>query len=175
MYKINILDRSFEPIINEDFIQNAIKKIAVQINESAQNPLFIAVLNGSFIFASDLLKEITIPCQIEFIKVKSYAGTQSSGKVQELIGLSQSIEGRQVILLEDIIDTGLTLDYLLKELRKQNPESIKIGSLMLKPTALKVDIKPDYVGFEVENHFLVGYGLDYNGYGRNLKNIYKEV
>lgn len=122
-----------------------------------------------------MLKEILIPCQIEFIKIKSYSGTQSTGKIQQLIGLNHSIEGRQIIVVEDIIDTGLTLDFLMNELKKQNPASIKICTLMLKPSALKVDIKPDFVGFEVENHFLVGYGLDYNGYGRNLKHIYKEI
>ncbi len=174
MTEINILDRRFTLLFDEKSIREKVREIAMQINVTMQNPLFIGVLNGSFIFASDLLKEITHPCQIEFIKVASYEGVNSTHKIKKLLGLNLPIEGRHIIILEDIIDTGLTLEYLIKDLVQHKPASIKICCLLLKPAALKADLEPDFVGFEVENNFLVGYGMDYNGYGRNLKHIYKE-
>lgn len=173
---VNILDRRFSILLDDQTIIARVKQLADEISDDIQadNPVFIAVLNGSFMFAADLLKFIHFPCQIQFIKVSSYAGKQSSGNVQSVIGLNQSITGRNIVILEDIIDSGITIDYLINELVQQKPESIKICTLLLKPKALKIDLKPDYVGFEVDNQFLVGYGLDYNGYGRNLIHIYVE-
>ncbi|MDP1725999.1 MAG: hypoxanthine phosphoribosyltransferase [Bacteroidota bacterium] len=173
---INILDRRFSVLLDDQTIVARVKQLADELNDDLhdENPVFIAVLNGSFMFAADLLKYIHFPCQIQFIKVSSYTGIQSSGSVQSVIGLNQSISGRNIIILEDIIDSGITIDYLINELVQQKPASIKICTLLLKPKALKVALNPDYVGFEVENNFLVGYGLDYNGYGRNFKNIYVE-
>ncbi|MBC7383911.1 MAG: hypoxanthine phosphoribosyltransferase [Bacteroidia bacterium] len=174
---LKLLDRRFEVLLNSQIIIRRVKLLAKSINKDLRkdDPLFIVVLNGSFMFAAELLKWINFPCQVQFIKVSSYDGTQSSGRVQSILGLNQSIKDRNVIILEDIIDTGLTVDYLINTLILNEPLSIKICSLLLKPESLKVPIIPDYIGFEVGNYFLVGYGLDYNGYGRNLKNIYVEV
>ena len=177
MSTIKILDRNFKIYLSEWQIQHAVLSIAQKINNElmGQEPLFICILNGSFMFASDLFKEIVFPAQLTFMKVSSYEGTQNSGIMKQLIGLDENIEGRNIVLIEDIIDTGLTIKYLLDELNLMKPASIKIATLLLKPEALKFNIKPDYVGFEVTNNFLVGYGLDYNSYGRNLKNIYSEI
>ena len=138
-------------------------------------PIFISILKGSLFFTSDLLKKIDMDCEISFMRVSSYAGTQSTGQINNLIGLSEDIKGRTVVLLEDIVDTGHTVVYLLDELKKSAPAKILVASLLLKPQALKHDLKIDYVGFEVPNDFLVGYGLDYDGLGRNLNDIYKIV
>ncbi|MDZ4666684.1 MAG: hypoxanthine phosphoribosyltransferase [bacterium] len=175
MNSIQIKDKSFDIFINESKILARIKEMAMQITSEMKdkNPLFIAVLNGSFMFTSDLMKELNFLCELQFIKVSSYAGTQSTGKVQEVFGLNQPIAGRNVVILEDIIDSGLTLQFLGQELQKQNPASIQICSLLLKPDALKVNLDVHFVGFEVSNEFLVGYGLDYDGLGRNLKHIYQ--
>jgi len=177
MSTIKILDRNFIIYLSELQIQQTLLSIAQKMNNTLfnQDPLFICVLNGSFMFASDLFKEINFPCEITFLKLASYKGTQSSGKINQLVGLKENIEGRNIVLIEDIIDTGLTITYLINELNSLKPASIKIATLLLKPEALKFDIKPDYVGFEVPNKFLVGYGLDYNGYGRNFKHIYSEI
>ena len=137
--------------------------------------VFLTVLNGAFLFAGDLLKKITLDCEIAFIRVSSYAGTQSTGVIKNLIGLSDDMNGKTLILLEDIVDTGETVVYLLEELKKNNPSQIKVASLLLKPKALKHKLNIDYVGFEVPNDFLIGYGLDYDGLGRNLTDIYKIV
>jgi len=175
METLQIHDKFFRIFIDETVILKRVKELAKEI-EGAYNeepPLFIAVLNGSFIFAADLLKHVQVPCEIQFVKVSSYHGTQSTGKVQQVLGLSQSIQNRKVIIIEDIIDSGLTIDFLQRELQSQNPASIAICSLLLKPKALKVPLEVGYVGFEVENHFLVGYGLDYDGFGRNLPHLYQ--
>lgn len=137
--------------------------------------MFVAVLNGAFLFAADLLKHVSCECEITFVRVSSYAGTQSTGQVRNLIGLNENIEGRTIIIIEDIVDTGDTAMYLFNELKKQQPAEIKIASLLLKPNALKHDLKVDYTGFEVPNDFLVGFGLDYDGIGRNLNDIYTLV
>jgi hypoxanthine phosphoribosyltransferase len=176
MPSIQVLDRNFDIFIQEDKILNRVKTLAESINQDyAGKPVvFVAVLNGSFMLASDLMKQIELECRIEFIKASSYTGTQSTGNIKELIGLKGDIAGHHVLIIEDIIDTGLTIDYIINSLKEKNPESIEVCSLLLKPEALQVDLKPKYIGFEVENKFLLGYGLDYDGFGRNLKHIYIE-
>jgi hypoxanthine phosphoribosyltransferase len=175
MNSIQIKDKSFNIFIQEAKILARIQQMAHQIEAELKdkNPLFIAVLNGSFMFASDLMKELNFLCEIQFVKVSSYHGTQSSGKVQEVFGLNQPIANRNIVIVEDIIDSGLTLHFLKEELQKQNPASIQICSLLLKPDALKVKLDVHFTGFEVTNEFLVGYGLDYDGLGRNLRHIYQ--
>lgn len=133
----------------------------------------IAVLNGSFMFASDLMKELTIACELSFVKLSSYQGVQSSGTILKMIGLSEEVRKREIIILEDIIDTGNTLHFLLEELKSLTPASVRVCTLLLKPAALKQAIHPAYTGFEIPNEFVVGYGLDYEELGRNLKDIYK--
>ena len=139
---------------------------------TGSEPVFIPVLNGAFFFASDLIRQSGITCEVSFVRVSSYAGTQSSGTIKNLIGINSDISGKKVIIVEDIVDTGETLVYLLNEISKHNPSEIKVASLLLKPSALKHDVKIDYLGFEVPDDFLVGYGLDYDGLGRNLSDIY---
>lgn len=175
MKTLQIHDKTFRIFIDETTILERVNALAnrIEADYSEEPPLFIAVLNGSFIFAADLLKRVQVPCEIQFVKVSSYHGTQSTGKVQQVLGLSQSIQNRKVIIIEDIIDSGLTIDFLQKELHLQNPASIAICSLLVKPKALKVPLDVSYLGFEVENHFLVGYGLDYDGLGRNLPHLYQ--
>ncbi len=176
MNSIQVLDRHFVPFISAEEIANRIRQIGHEINLAYQdkNPLFIGILNGSFIFAADLYREMEMPCEITFMRVSSYAGTSSTGKVRELLGLGNSVKGRHLIVIEDIVDTGLTLNFILQELQKQEPASIATATLLFKPLALQVNIKPDFCGFETEPRFLLGYGLDYDGYGRNLKGIYVE-
>lgn len=171
---ITILDKRFSVYIQAEDIQNRVKEIAAKLNEShaGKTPLFLAILNGSFIFASDLLKNITIDCEISFVKLASYIGTSSTGKITTMIGLSESLNGKDIIIVEDIIDTGRTMKNLLGILHDHSPESITIVTLLFKKEALIENIKPDHVGFEVPDKFLVGYGLDYNSMGRNLEKIY---
>lgn len=168
-----ILDKSFKPYLTSSEISLAIQKIANQINLDYQdkNPLFIAILNGSFIFASDLFKKIDIPAEISFIKLASYQGTKSTGNVITAIGLETDLFGRHVVVLEDIIDTGKTLSAFLPQLQHQQPKSLKVCTLLHKKEATKFPIAIDYLGFEIPDLFVVGYGLDYNGYGRNLDQI----
>lgn len=172
--KITIKDKNFRPYIVQEQIAGAVKKIADQLNSDLKNdfPLFLAVLNGSFMFASDLLKETTIPCEISFIKMKSYDGMKSVGKITELIGMAENIEGRTVVIVEDIVDSGLTLDRIIDELNKKKVKQIKVASLLFKPDMYQKNHKIDYFGFRISNDFVVGYGLDYDGLGRNLKEIY---
>jgi len=168
-----ILDKSFKPYLTQSNLAVAIERIANQINQdySDKNPLFIAILNGSFIFASDLFKRINIPAEISFIKLASYQGTKSTGNVITAIGLETDLYDRNVIVLEDIIDTGKTLFAFLPQLEHQQPKSLKVCTLLHKKEATQYPIKIDYLGFEIPNLFVVGYGLDYNGYGRNLDQI----
>ncbi|MEY3245800.1 MAG: hypoxanthine phosphoribosyltransferase [Bacteroidota bacterium] len=168
-----ILDKSFKPYLTSSEIGIAIQKIADQINLDYQdkNPLFIAILNGSFIFASDLFKKIDIPAEISFIKLASYQGTKSTGNVITAIGLETDLFDRHVVVLEDIIDTGKTLSAFLPQLQHQQPKSLKVCTLLHKKEATKYQITIDYLGFEIPDLFVVGYGLDYNGYGRNLDQI----
>lgn len=177
MNKITIRDKTFEVSISSQTIQNRIAELATKLNADlkGKEPIFLCVLNGAFLFSADLLKKITIDCEIAFIRVSSYAGTKSTGSIKNLMGLSSDINGRIIVVLEDIVDTGDTVVYLLEELKKNNPAEIRIASLLLKPNALKHELKIDYIGFEVPNDFLVGYGLDYDQLGRNLNDIYKIV
>jgi hypoxanthine phosphoribosyltransferase len=168
-----ILDKSFKPYLTQSNIADAIERIAHHINQdyNGKNPLFIAILNGSFIFASDLFKKINIPAEISFIKLASYQGTKSTGNVITAIGLEIDLYDRNVIVLEDIIDTGKTLSAFLPQLGHQQPKSLKVCTLLHKKEATQYPVTIDYLGFEIPNLFVVGYGLDYNGYGRNLDQI----
>lgn len=174
MELITVKDKSFKPYISEEDLQASIKDVATQINTDykGSEPLFLGVLNGSFMFFADLLKSVDLECKVSFVKLASYEGTSTTGKVNELIGLSESIEGRDVIIVEDIVDTGNTLVKLHDILSKGNPKSIKIATLLYKPEAYKKDHSIDYVGLEIPNAFVLGYGLDYDGLGRNLSSIY---
>ncbi|RNL50613.1 hypoxanthine phosphoribosyltransferase [Pedobacter jejuensis] len=176
MHKIKVEDKEFEIFLENDTLSKRIRLMGIQINVDYEGkcPLFIGVLNGSFLFLADLVKEINIPCEVAFIRVASYQGTTSTGEIKELIGLPDDIEGRDIIIVEDIVDTGLTLTHILKMINEKNPASVKVSSLLLKPAALKYNIDAlEYVGFEIPNEFVVGYGLDYNGLGRNLTDIYR--
>ncbi len=172
---IQILDKKFAPYITEEKINDAVCRIASLINADfkEKTPLFIAILNGAFIFASDLYKEINIPSEITFVKLSSYRGTQSSGNVTTSIGMDVSIKDREIIILEDIVDTGKTLTTFIEELKKEEPSSIRICALLHKQEATTHPIPIDYLGFTIPNLFVVGYGLDYNGFGRNLKDIHQ--
>lgn len=173
---VQIDDKQFEIFIAENEINGEVKSLARQISTdyNGENILFIALLNGAFMFASDLMKEITIPVSISFAKLSSYhGGTSSSGIVKELIGVSESLKGRHIVIIEDIVDTGNTIDSLMPSILAQEPESVKVCTLLFKPEAFKGIYKPDYVGFAIPNAFVVGYGLDYNELGRNLKAIYQ--
>lgn len=171
---IQVKDKSFKPFISNEVLQENISRVAKQMNEELadKNPLFIGVLNGSFMFIGDLMKYVTIPCEVTFIKFASYEGTHSTGTVKEIFGLTESVEGRTVVILEDIVDTGRTMERLIADLQKKNPAEIKIASLLVKPEAIVCDVTVDYTVMEIPNDFIVGYGLDYDGFGRNLKDIY---
>ncbi|MGL4806046.1 MAG: hypoxanthine phosphoribosyltransferase [Bacteroidales bacterium] len=171
---IQVKDKSFKPFISNEVLQENISRVAKQMNEELadKNPLFIGVLNGSFMFIGDLMKYVTIPCEVTFIKFASYEGTHSTGTVKEIFGLTESVEGRTVVILEDIVDTGRTMERLIADLQKKNPAEIKIASLLVKPEAIICDVTVDYTVMEIPNDFIVGYGLDYDGFGRNLKDIY---
>lgn len=177
MPEIKVNGRQFEPYLTVSQIDEQIKRLGKEINNdfNGKRPLFIAILNGSFMFASDLFKELTIEAEICFIKLASYKGTKSTGNVVTSIGLDESLKDRHVIIVEDIVDTGKTLSEFLPQLKDQQPASLKIAALLHKPDALKYDLHIDYLGFSVPNKFLLGFGLDYDGLGRNLKEIYKLV
>ena len=179
MSVIKIKDKEFRLLIPANEIQQRVKSIAEKINHDykGKKPLFLGVLNGAFLFMADLFKSISLECEISFIRVSSYNGTESSGKIKNVIGLNENISGRDIIVVEDIVDTGDTAKHLFDELKKHNPASVRLATFLFKPKALKQNIKPDYAGFEIEPAFVVGYGLDYDGFGRNLNDIYvlKEV
>ncbi len=172
---ITIKDKQFELFIEEEVIVEGIKRVAERMNVelAGKNPIFLAVLNGAFMFAGELMKEVSIPSEITFVRLASYQGTSSTDRVQEVLGLNESIRGRTVVIVEDIVDSGNTMVSLLQELGKHEPEEVKIATLLFKPAALKQKLHLDYVALEIPNDFIVGYGLDYDGYGRNLKDIYK--
>ena len=173
--KIKLLDKEFKIFIKDNEIQKIVESISTNINKlQVKNPLFIAVLNGSFLFASDIMRKITLPdAEISFIKLSSYSGTKSTGNVNELIGLNKQIKNRNVIILEDIIDTGNTLEKIIKILKEKKVASYKIATLLFKPDAYTKNINIDYIGKSIKNDFVVGYGLDYDEIGRNLPHIYK--
>ena len=177
MSRVKLLDREFELSIPEEKILKAVDQIAEKMNRDLEgkNPLMICVLNGSFMFASDLMKRIDVPCEISFVKLSSYEGTGTTGKIKQLIGLNEDIKGRTVVLLEDIVDTGLTIANTVKQVSEMGPAEVKVATMLFKPEACKREVTLDYVGLEIPNDFIVGYGLDYDGYGRNLKNIYTVV
>ena len=174
---IKIWDKEFAVLISQERIQERIVEMAQAIRHdlAGTSPVFITVLNGAFLFAADLLRHVDLPCEVTFVRMSSYLGTKSSGTVQPVLGLKEDIRGRTVVLLEDIIDSGDTAAYLIQEMKKHQPGDLRLASLLLKPHALKHPIHADYVGFEVPNDFVVGYGLDYNGLGRNLNAIYSLV
>ena len=177
MKTVQVKDKKFSLYIPESRIKEQVSKIANLINNdlAGKHPLFLVVLNGSFVFAADLLRDVTIPCEVSFIRLASYEGTSSTGEVKQLIGLNEDIEGRTVVIVEDIIDSGLTMQELLLILAKKNPKEIRIASLFVKPNNLKVDLNIHYRCFDIENDFIVGYGLDYDQQGRNLPDIYKVI
>ena len=174
---IQVRDKQFAVSIPEEKIREQVKRVAAEINRdyAGQHPIFLAVLNGSFIFAADLLREVTLPCEISFVRLASYEGMGSTGEIREIMGLNVDITGRPVIVVEDIVDTGLTMAHMLETLRKQNPANIDICTLLLKPGKLQVNLDIRYCCMEIPNDFIVGYGLDYDGYGRNTKDIYTLV
>jgi len=177
MQLIKVHDKQFKPYISSLQINEQVKRIASEINSDyeGRKPLFIAILNGSFMFAADLFKEINIEAEICFIKLASYKGIKSSGQVITAIGLDVDLVGREIIIIEDIVDTGNTLSKFLPQIYHHNPASLKIAALLHKPEAMVHPIKIDYLGFSVPNKFLLGYGLDYDGLGRNIKEIYQLV
>ena len=177
MDTIKIKGKEFAVSIPEEKILKEVERLATQISRDLEgkNPLFLGILNGSFMFAADLFRQITIPAEISFVKLASYEGTASTGVIKEVIGLSESVSGRTIVVVEDIVDTGCTMQKLLENLGTRSPESIHVCTLLLKPEKLKVDLNVEYVALEIPNDFIVGYGLDYDGYGRNLKDIYTVV
>lgn len=176
MDKIKVKDKEFEKSIPYEEIQKAIKKVAEHINkdyEGKDTPLFLSILNGAFMFTADVFKELSVSSEVSFVKFSSYRGTTSSGKVKELIGLNEDLSGRHVIIMEDIVDTGLTINNVIRQIKSYNPKDVKVATLLFKPDACVEEVSLDYVGMKIPNEFIVGYGLDYDGLGRNLKDIYK--
>ncbi len=172
---IHLHDKTFTPYLSQQTLEKAVQKLAQTIAKDHKNetPIFIGILNGSFMFCADLLKQYPHSCEISFIKVASYQKTNSTGIVNELIGLNEDIKNRTIIILEDIVDTGTTLEKIMPMLQKNEPKAIKIATLFLKPTVYNKPIPVDYIGLEIPNNFIVGYGLDYDGLGRNLTEVYK--
>ena len=177
MATIDIKDKTFETSIPEAEILRRVKVVADKMSNdlSGKNPLLLGVLNGSFIFAADLMRMLTIESEISFVKMSSYAGTSSTGKVKQLIGLNNDIKDRTIIIVEDIIESGLTMKAILAQLAEKQPEAIHICTLLLKPDCLETELDIRYTAFEIPNDFIVGYGLDYDQQGRNLKDIYTVV
>lgn len=175
MSTIQVLDKTFEPYLKEAAIQEKITELAGQLNKDyeGKRPLFLSILNGSFLFTADLFKQITIEAEVSFIKLASYKGTSSTGNVITAIGLDMNVKDRHIIILEDIIDTGKTLHHYLPQLDSMQPASVKIAVLLNKKEALQYPVQVDYSCFDIPNKFVVGYGLDYDGLGRNSKDIYQ--
>ena len=173
--EIRLIDKTFVPYLREDQLLKRIGEIAAQIRSDygSENVLFLSVLNGAFMFTSDLMKSLDGDVELSFIKLSSYEGLESTGKVYELIGLNQNVQGKHIVVIEDIVDTGLTVERVSNMLKLQNPLSVEVCTLLYKPEAFKGDEAPKYYGFEIPNKFVVGYGLDYNELGRNLKEIYQ--
>ncbi|HRF17269.1 MAG TPA: hypoxanthine phosphoribosyltransferase, partial [Chitinophagaceae bacterium] len=174
---IKVHDKTFETYLSEDTIQKRVQELAAAINTdyAGKRPMFIAILNGSFMFASDLFKHLTIEAELCFIKLASYKGLKSSGNVVTSIGLEDDIFNKEIVIVEDIVDTGKTLHNFLPKLEHQQPKSLRIATLLHKSEATEFPLKLDYIGFDIPNKFVVGYGLDYDGLGRNLKEIYQLV
>jgi hypoxanthine phosphoribosyltransferase len=177
MPAIKVHDKSFGPYLSEETILQRVKEMAGDISKdyAGRRPLFIAILNGSFMFASDLFKQLTIEAELCFIKLASYKGMKSSGNVVTSIGLEDDLFGKEVIIVEDIVDTGKTLHNFLPKLHHQQPKSLRIATLLHKSEATEFPLELNYIGFDIPNKFVVGYGLDYDGLGRNLKEIYQLI
>ncbi len=177
MTKVQVRELVFEKFISREEIDEAVQRVADGINRdyAGKNPLLLAILNGAFIFASDLMRKITVPCEISFVKYASYSGTLTTTNVKELIGMNEELEGRHVIVVEDIVDTGITMAKLLDEVSEKRPLDIRVACFCFKEEAFQKDFKIDYLGMTISNDFIVGYGLDYNGHGRNFPEIYKIV
>ncbi|KQS25578.1 hypoxanthine phosphoribosyltransferase [Dyadobacter sp. Leaf189] len=171
---INIHDKIFVPFIPNETIEGRISELAALITKDYEDhcPVFLVVLNGAFLFASELVKRVGLSCEITFIRFSSYSKTESTGEVKEIMGLDQNLRDRDVIIIEDIVDTGLTMSALVKKVHALSPRSVEIATLLHKPEALKTPVSMRYTGFEIENKFVVGYGLDYDGIGRNLDCLY---
>ena len=174
---VKVHDKYFKPFIAETEILNQVKRVADEMNQDLadKDPIFLGILNGAFMFASDLYKQLTFPCQISFLKLASYSGTKSTGTVKQLIGINMELKDRVVVVLEDIVDTGVTLDTIIRQLSGYQPAEIKVATFLHKPEATVREVRLDYVGMEIPNDFILGYGLDYDGYGRNFKEIYQLV
>lgn len=173
--QLTVLDKTFVPFYTAAEIAARVRALATDISAdyAGKKPLFLGILNGSFIFAADLFREITIEAEISFVKLASYKGVTSTGNIVTAIGLEESLHERHILIVEDIIDTGRTMDSFLKEVWRQGPASVRIATFLSKPEALQVpDLKADYIGFEIPNRFVLGYGLDYDGYGRNTRDLY---
>lgn len=177
MDKVQVKDKTFRIFIESASIQKRVSEISAQIDAEYQGrkPLFIVVLNGAFMFAADLFKNLKIECEVTFVKLSSYSGTKSTEVVKELIGLNENISGRDVIIVEDIIDTGITMENMMEKFKQSNPASLKICTMLFKPNAFRKNYKIDYIGIEIPNDFIIGYGLDYDGFARNLPDIYTLV
>ena len=174
MGQITVKDKTFEVSINETTIKQRVREVAQQMSRDLEgkNPLFLAVLNGAFIFAADLMREMTIPCEISFVKLASYQGTTSTGSIKEVIGINEDLSGRTVVIVEDIVESGLTIKRMMEQLGTRNPASVQVCTLFFKPEKLKEDLKLDYVAFSIPNDFILDYGLDYDQQGRQLKDVY---
>ena len=177
MDTVKIKDKSFRVFIPETEIKERVKALAEQMSKDLEgkNPIFLAVLNGAFIFAADLMREMTIPCEISFVKLASYQGTTSTGKVKEVFGINEDLSGRTVVIVEDIVESGQTMKQMIESLGTRNPTSVHICSLFFKPEKLKEELTLDYVAFRIPDDFILGYGLDYDGLGRELKDVYTIV
>lgn len=177
MDSIKIKDKSFRVSIPEAEIKTRVKALAEQMSKDLEgkNPIFLAVLNGAFIFAADLMREMTIPCEISFVKLASYQGTTSTGKVKEVFGINENLSGRTVVIVEDIVESGQTMKQMIESLGTRNPASVQICTLFFKPEKLKEELTLDYVAFRIPDDFILGYGLDYDGLGRELKDVYTIV
>lgn len=177
MEKIRVHDKVFQKYLSEKQILESVDAVAEAINRdfADKNPVFLSILNGSFMFTADLLKRITRPCELSFLKLASYEGTSSTGKVKVLVGLNESLADRDVIIIEDIVDSGHTMVKLIEQVQSHKPASIKVATFLFKPDACKIDVPLDYIGMRIPNDFIVGYGLDYDGLGRNFPDIYSVV
>ena len=178
MNQVKVADKEFEIFLPYEKIRAVVDAMAEEMNQdfAGKNPLFLCILNGSFMFASEIFKRISLlDAEITFVKLASYEGTSSTGQVKQLIGLNESLKGRTVVVLEDIVDSGVTIANTIDQINAHGPAEVKVATLLLKPDALQREVKLDYIGFEIPNDFIVGYGLDYNGRGRNLIDIYKVI
>jgi len=174
---IQVHDKKFRLYLSEEEIQREVSRIAFEMNRdlAESDPIFLGILNGAFMFAADLYKQLEFPCQITFLKMASYSGTYSTGSVKQLIGIGQDLKDRVVVVLEDIVDSGVTLETIIRQLSGYQPREIRVATLLHKPDAAVTKVRLDYVGLEIPNDFILGYGLDYDGYGRNYREIYQLV